>query len=159
MKPFFLAASSLVALLLFVSCGGGSHVAGTYELDVSKLIEQTRKEMEKETAARTGGKKGAMDAMMQQMMARMLEQLQKTKGRIVLHEDGTFEGRMDMGGRESTIKGTWKLEGDRLTMTSSHQNGKEKVETQSGLVRGDEIHIETGQGGRKMTLVLRRKAG
>lgn len=159
MRNLFLAVPSLAVLLLLASCAGGTKVAGTYELDVSKMVEQAQKEMEKEMAAKAGGKAGAMGEMMQKMISQMLEQLKKSKGQITLREDGTFEGEMDMGGRKSTIKGTWKLEGDRVTMTSTHQDGKEKVETQTGTLRGDEIHVETGQGGRKMTLVLRKKAG
>jgi hypothetical protein len=50
---------------------------------------------------------------------------------------------MEIMGKKTTIKGTWKLDGNKITMTSTEEDGQKKNgETVTGTYKPGEIMVE-----------------
>ena len=131
---------SALALTFLASCGvdAAASVAGVYELDTAEM---------KKAMAVEGADKDPMAKMMMGMLDSM-------KGSIELKAGGTCELVMSAMGKETKEPGTWKLDGDKLTVTSK-KDGKE--ETKVGKLADGCITVEEGEGPAKMTMVLRKK--
>ena len=114
------ATALLITTTIFLSaCGSdSSDAAGTYTLD-----------------------KTAMKALLEEKMgpgsAAMLERMNIE---VTLNADGSFAVKADEDGKGGA-KGTWELDGTKLLVTTTHQNGEkeEKPETLTGKLEGDVI--------------------
>jgi hypothetical protein len=133
-------AASLFALSLFAACSGNaaSTVPGTYELDKAKFKEAAMAQV----PAEQKNDKAAMA-----MMDGMLNAMNMT---VELKADGTMAATTPDGPET----GTWKLDGDKITMTSK-KGGKD--ETITGTYANGTITATAEEGGQKMTLVLVKK--
>ncbi len=133
-----LLAAPLAALTILLSaCGGGtSGPNGTYTLDVDTMMK-------------------SMDVPAEQrkMMEPMLKSM---KMQMQFRSDGTFDGtfEMPMAGKD-TIKGTWKLDGKKLSMTGTSSKTK-KEETKTGTFENGKITIDPDKDG-DPTMVLVKK--
>tara|TARA_R110002072_G_scaffold46591_5_gene128927 strand:- start:7724 stop:8182 length:459 start_codon:yes stop_codon:yes gene_type:complete len=145
MKKILSVALSLLALTLLASCGAdaSASAAGKYTLDKTGL-EAAMKAMMPEgmptegPAAEAGAKmlKEAVDAM---------------NGTIELKADNTCVMLMTGSGPDQKATGTWKLEGDKISITSKEE-GKEEEETKVGTFADGVITVEEEKGGKKMTM-------
>lgn len=138
----------LPLLFAFAACGGSS-VAGKYSLDTSAMKAEMQKSMGADADKMPADEKKQME----EMMAKMLESM---KCDMTLGADGTFDVAMDMPMvGKSSIVGTYKVEGDKITMTGKEQ-GKDKEETKTGTVSGNTITMTEDDDGKKMTLVFKK---
>ncbi|MFH0943989.1 MAG: hypothetical protein V2A76_02225 [Planctomycetota bacterium] len=113
--------TTLIAIALtltFVGCG--TKGAGTYEIDKKMLLEGISKQ--------AMSMPGMTDEMKNQMAEEVKKQAEQMKMELVLAADGTFAMSGDMAGNKMEAKGTWKLEGDKLTMTNTWEDGKDLEE-------------------------------
>jgi len=149
MQPLTLAATFLAASCLIIGCSKSeaATIAGTYTLDLDKsaapLIEQQAK-MQKMDEAR---KKEAVE-----QMKKMLH------GSLELKEDMTFQCTTEIMGGKSTIKGTWKITKGTITLEQTHEDGREKKDTQSGTIKDGVVTIATMKGGHEMKLHFSKQA-
>lgn len=131
-----LAAVVLFAGLVGCSKGDPTNPVGTWNLDTSALLEEMKKNPNYK----------ADDPMTKQME----EALKKMKVTMVVNADNSFTGTAEGMGNKSTAKGTWKLEGDKLTMTTTEEDGKPKSETEVLTFKDGLITME--KEGMKMTM-------
>ena len=83
----------------------------------------------------------------------MLASLRTTEFR--LRPDGTFDADMTLHGETSTLRGTWQIDGDQLTLLQTHQDGLPSRDTLNGICHGPTIHL-TEQPDSDLAVVLRR---
>ena len=140
---------SLLAVLFslcafaFTACGGGS-IAGTYQLD---------KEALKKMAAQESGDADKLEDAARKMMDAMFD---KMEGTMELNADGTASVKFAMPPMgEQAFTGSWKADGNKVTITAKGENGKE--ESKTGTFADGAITIEEEMGPKKMTMVFRRK--
>ncbi len=141
----------LSLLLLLGACGGGSaasSAAGKWSLDAASMSDMILKQQEKELAAMTADERAKMEAMIK-------EQSKAMKGDLTLGADNTFGVTMDMGPMHSEVKGTWKVDGNRIAMTGK-EVGKDAEETMYGTLDGDRMVVEGEQNGQKMSMTFVR---
>lgn len=107
--------------------------AGAYELDKAAMKDAMMAQMPEEAKAQPN----AAD-----MVAKMIDGMNVS---MDLAADGTVQlaMKMVMFGQEqaSTAKGTWSLEGDKLTMTTTNESGQEETKVaryENGRVLVDE---------------------
>lgn len=139
---------SLLVLLSIPACGGASGAAGKWTLDTAPLVAEMQKEIDKMSEAdkKAGGA----------MATAMLEMMKKMKAEMTLNADGSFAVSADNpGGTTSKIAGTWKLDGNKITMTGKEE-GKDVDEVKTGTLDGDTINITEASGPKPMTMVFRR---
>ena len=134
----------VVLTLCLFSCGGGkSTPEGKYKLEIDPAMIA---EMEAEVAKTPEA--------MRPMVQGMVDAFKNMDGRFELKGDNTFTASMTMPDGETTMKGTWKLEGDQITMTSTHQDGEEKVESKTGTFKNGQIVIAEKQGDKTVRMIL-----
>ena len=84
--------------------------------------------------------------------AKMLkEAVDAMNGTIELKADNTCVMLMTGSGPDQKATGTWKLEGDKISITSKEE-GKEEEETKVGTFADGVITVEEEKGGKKMTM-------
>ena len=140
---------SLSLLLLLTACGGASGPAGKWTLDTEPLVAAMKTRM----AAELEGKTAEEKKMAEQFTGPMLEMMRKMKAEITLGADGSVDGSMDGPNGPSKMKGTWKLDGDKVTLTTKEE-GKTESETKVGTLKGDQIVIEETDADSKMTMTM-----
>lgn len=152
MKKNLMSLVSVLALTLMTACGSeaaasGSKAAGVYEIDKVALKQAALDGMPEEARSNPEATK-MMDAMFETMVMT-----------VELKEDGTCEmnGSMEMMGQKSekSAKGTWKLDGDQLTMTTEDDTGKK--ETKTVTLKDGKFSIEEDMAGKKQTITFVRK--
>ncbi|MFO1053265.1 MAG: hypothetical protein U1F36_13720 [Planctomycetota bacterium] len=141
---------TLSLLLALTACGGGS-VAGKYSLDTAAV----KAAMMKAGGADADKLPADQKKQMEEMMNKMVEAM---KCDMTLGADGTFECVMEMPMvGKSSIKGTYKVDGDKITMTGKEQGKADaKEETKSGTISGSTITMTEEEGGQKMTMVFKK---
>jgi len=137
--------------LLIVGCGGksiGSSVAGTYELVKGPhLLDAMKANMPKQAGPMA-------DEMIKHLQATIDEMAMTT----TLKPDGTFTVSGKMGVKISA-SGTWTLEGDKLLMTATQEEGKKRddPETSTWIVDGKTLRMAEKKEGQLFDIVLERK--
>lgn len=134
----------VLALFLFGACGAGaaSTAAGTYTVDTTALMASIP------AAVQEAAKKAGED--LGKKMAEMFT------GTVELKADGTAIMKGKFGDAVQDATGTWKLDGDKITITS--KDPKDKPMT--GKYASGTITIDTpdaGPGPRPKQLILRKK--
>lgn len=144
-------ASFLTALTLsFVAaCGGdaAASAAGVYQIDKAAF---------KETMLAAMPAEAKKDKMAMDMIEKMADSMNVS---IELKADGTatMSMKMEMMGqkKDDTENGTWKLEGNKLSMTTKDKAGKE--ETKTAEYAHGAFSIEHDDGGQKMKMTFKKK--
>jgi hypothetical protein len=80
-------------------------------------------------------------------------------GDCTLTADGKWESSMEIMNKKSTVKGTWKLDGDKITMTSTEEDGQKKEETVIGTYKAGVITVEMKDEGapQPIKMIMKRK--
>lgn len=132
----------VLALSFLAACGGAADAAskavGTYALDVDALIASVPE----------------MKAAPAEMLAEMKK---KMTGTIELKADMTAAFTFDMGMPmmpKQSETGTWKLEGTTLEMMTKKGETNEK---KTAKLENGTITVEEENGGKKMTMVFKKK--
>ena len=117
MKKFIFMAISMAALAAVAG------VPGNYVLDKDSLAksmdEMVAKQMEMVPEEQRA-------ASMEMAKTQMKSTLDAMFMKATFKGDGTVSIQANMGmGGEQSAQGTWSLEGDKLTMTKTHENGEE----------------------------------
>jgi hypothetical protein len=113
-----------VVAVLFTACGGdevggGSSLAGTYQLEKSEELKQGIMVVAGHDAAA-----GEMTDEQRQQIEAMIDAMTMT---MVLKEDGTFTVDGNLA-EAFSASGTWKADGTKLTLTTTHENEEEQEE-------------------------------
>ncbi|OHB76707.1 MAG: hypothetical protein A2Z34_05510 [Planctomycetes bacterium RBG_16_59_8] len=112
----------LVAVIAIMGCGKGdpTNPVGSWNLDASAAMNEAKKAPEYEKQMKEGGEAAAA-------MMKMMEEMFKTmKMTLDIKADNSFTVTMEAMGKKSSAKGTWKLAGEKLTMTTTEEDGKAK---------------------------------
>ena len=150
MKKTF--ATFLTALTLsFAACGGGagaaSNAAGVYEMDKAAFKQAMLASMPEEAKK---------EKMAMEMVDKMADGMNVS---IELKADNTatMSFKMEMMGqkKDETENGTWKLDGNKLSMTTKDKAGKE--ETKTADYANGSFTIEHEDGGQKMKMTFKKK--
>jgi hypothetical protein len=137
--------ATIVLLLLALSaCGGGnSHAVGVYRLDGAAFAD-----------AMMGGA-GANQPEMKAIRDTMVKGIE---GSIELKADGTATMRMKMSmmgaDRSDDSTGTWKLNGNAVSITAKEKDGKE--ETRTATLADGALTFEEERDGKKVKMIWRR---
>jgi len=127
-------------------------VPGTYVIDKAALKEMMNTMLDQQLAMIPEEQRGAQMEVAKQAMAAQLESMNMT---LTFHSGGTveYEGNTGMGQSESG-KGTWKLEGDQLTMTKTERDGeKTEPDSMTATYKDDKIIIKPEGTNFEMVLV------
>jgi hypothetical protein len=144
MKKILTTILTALALTMLASCGAGEPAGtGVYELDAKAMEAQMLE--------------GAPEAA-KPMIKKMAEGM---KGTMTLKADGSAEMSMmmpnPMGGeaKEDKTTGTWKLEGDKMTIVAK-EDGKDDARTLT--YKDGTLTLVEQQGGKEMTMTFKKKA-
>ncbi len=146
-------------LLLFTACSAdpSAAVPGTYKIDTKALQATMEVEMKKGLEGKTEAEKKMAQGMMEQMIGPMVKAMGESS--MTFKADKTFEGKGPGPTGEMTVKGTWKLEGDKLTCTTTEENGNEKDEVKVATFKGGAFTLtEKGPDGKEMAIKFAREA-
>jgi hypothetical protein len=122
MRNFMPVVISLLALTFF-SCGGDG-VDGTYVPD-----EEALRAAVKEWLSQNPLPPGVSAEQIEKQIDEKFDaQMAQWSMELVLRPDGTFVLSVKTGAEEMDSKGTWNRDGSKLTMVTTHQNGKERPE-------------------------------
>lgn len=147
MKKLLAGSLSVVALLM-AACSGGS-AAGTYELDKSAMKDAILAAMpadakaNKETAAMAESMAGNMHSTVEL----------KAGGEATMNIKMELPGGMKI---DESAGGTWKLAGNKLTLTLKDNKGG-KEESKTAEYANGSFTIEETEGPMKMKMTFRRK--
>ncbi|MFK7741427.1 MAG: lipocalin family protein [Planctomycetota bacterium] len=136
----------LLSMTLMTSCGAdaAASAAGVYELDTSAV----KKAMEAELANASEAEKA--------MAPTMMKMFDSMKMSMELKADGTAEMKSSGPMGDQTDTGTWKIDGNKISMTAKGSDGKD--ETKTGTLEGGVITVNEEMGpGKTMKLMLRKK--
>lgn len=111
---------ALTCILCLVACGGSSDVAGTYKF---KTMEMEGMSFDLDALMKTTG----MDA-------------SSIKMELVLDKNGNFELNAEALGEGSSMKGTYKVDGSKLTMTAEGEDLKATLK--NGVITIEEDGIK-----------------
>lgn len=140
-----------LTLSLVAACGGGagaaSSAAGVYEMDKAAF---------KQTMLASMPEEAKKEKMAMEMVDKMADGMNVT---IDLKADGSaaMTIKMDMMGqkKDETENGTWKLDGNKLSITTKEKDGKE--ETKTADYANGSFSIEHEDGGQKMKMTFKKK--
>lgn len=134
---------SALALTLLASCGAdaAASAAGKYELDKAAFLELMMANVPE--AGREAAK-----PMLEKQSAGMV-------GVVELMADGKFKMNMAMPPAPAqNVEGTWKLDGDKLSMTSPKGD---KDDTQVAMFKDGAITLEEKMGPMTIKMVFKKK--
>jgi len=144
---------SALALSTLVACGGAeadaaASAAGTYKLDTAAFEAAMLAAMPEDQ------KKDPNAAKMAKAMAEGMDIS------IELKEDGTaaLNSKITMMGqtKETSATGTWKLDGDQLTMTTKDKES-DKEETKTATLKDGAFSVTEEENGMKMTMTFKKQ--
>jgi hypothetical protein len=124
--------------------GAGAGAAGKYALDTDLFVESLLKmqlsQVDEHMAGMPEEEKEVARQQIRQQVQQMAGAMQMT---VVLSPDGQFSMEGLFMGQKSTAEGTWKLEGEKLFITTTSEDGspKETPEEKTGIYRDGKIYI------------------
>ena len=129
MKKVMVSVVAIIMVLSLVACGGGKNadVAGTYKMTSMEAAGVT---MDIAQLAEAAG----MDADL---------------FKLELKEDGNFEMSMFDGAGTESVSGTWKADGNTVTMTAEGEDLKATVD-------GNKLTVEESYEGQTMKMVFEK---
>lgn len=164
MKPTLKLLAAIALPLFAYSCGESqASVAGTYVLD-SAAMDEAAKKMKAEIDGMSEDEKKAMGPMAA-MLPMMAEAMKAMKMEMTFKDDGTCVGSMTMKmmgmDKTTTLEGTWKLEGEKITMTPTKEDGgpPKDATPKTGTFKDGKIFLKDklGGGDKEVEMVLVRK--
>ena len=124
-------------LLIFLNCGGSPSVTGKWSLDSAGMKEAVLGE---KTAGLSEAERKEMES--NPMFKGMLDMFDKIKVNMELEADGTCSGTTTMMNKTESTSGTWKMEGDILSVTMKSTKDDNHVnETKKFKVEGDKLKV------------------
>ena len=121
-------------------------LVGTYELDMAaslpSFVEMAKKKDPK------------LDDATAKVQAEQMMTMMKMKMSVELKSGDAFTAHFSMMDQPKDENGTWKVDGDKITMTCK-VDGKDDVK--QGTIVGDTIKVTETKDGQSMTLVLAKK--
>jgi hypothetical protein len=146
-----------ILLVPFACSGSSSPAVGTWTIDSKATFDAVSAELKASVPE-------AQQAMMLQMMQGVMDSMQVE---FTLNGDQTFASTMKASpppipgaaakAEAQDVKGTWQADGNSITLTTTHFDGKERVEKMTGTLDGATLKIVDNSQGKPMTLVLKRK--
>ena len=145
-----LVASLATVLCLAPACSESlaSSAAGTYSLDIDKTCEAVAQ-------AKAGGTELTADQLKQ--AADVIKAMFKG-GTLELKADMSFTSSAEIGMKKDTLKGTWIIDGDKLTFNQTHENGEEKTDTASGTLKDGMLTLTMEKGGMSTQMFFNKDA-
>ncbi|MCB1044958.1 MAG: hypothetical protein KDC35_18600 [Acidobacteria bacterium] len=145
MKKTIVALSCALGMTLFAG------VPGTYVLDKVSLEKAMMDMMAQQMQAVPEEQRAASMEMAKTQMKATVDAMSM---KCVFNSDGTAEFEANMGPQGAqTAKGTWKLDGETLSMTKTHENGEDvEDETMEATFKDGKIIIQPE--GSPMAVVL-----
>jgi hypothetical protein len=155
-------ALALVSCLAFAACGSGgedggsgdsgqpaSPAVGTWVIDTAATLKSIESGLDPNTPP--------------QMVEQMKEMIGAIKGKMKVNADGTFTGDMEMpspmGGEAESQRGegTWTLEGDQFSITTTSENGqpKENPDTETATLKDGVITVSPA--GAPFSIIFRKQ--
>ncbi len=127
--------------------GGGGGPAGTYVMDTAAM----KPEIEKMMGPMMEMAKKALEMMpedqrakaQKEMDAKSADMMKEFNFTVTLNGDGTFAVVGATEGKKDQARGTWKLDGTTLSITTTHERGKEQEnpETIQGTLKNGVIRM------------------
>lgn len=122
---------ALVAATVLSACGGDTSpgdLAGTWKVDGAALKKEF---LASETAKQIP----------EAMRGGIADAIGASDYTVAIKADGTWTSSGKMGQNDQNEKGTWKLDGNKITVTVTHEDGKEikDGDVYEGTVDGDVI--------------------
>ena len=154
MKKFITTILSALALTVLTACSAGEpKVAGTYELDTKGMVEAMMANMPKEQAAAA---------------EKNTERLKAMKGTMTLNADGSCEMSITVPGpkggeaREEKATGSWKLDGDKVSVTATKASlngveGRGRAKTLVGTRKGETLTFTDNLGPMNVAMPWKKK--
>lgn len=144
--------ASMFCVASLASCGPStSSVAGTYELDKVAVKAAMQAEIDKQ---KESGEEDPMAGFGAAMAMGMIDSMSIT---MTLNADGTATMLMQMMGDTESAKGTWTLDGNKITVTAAAEG--ETPEPATGTVSGDIITLKMPESGdQPFDMVFKKKA-
>ena len=131
-------AFTLMVCLSFTACGADSPAVGTWVLDGEATLKSFEENPPKDLPPQ------AMDP--------VKGMIKSMTGTMTMKADGTFEGVMGMPNpmtgevKSQNAKGTWTLEGEKFSITTTEQDGKvdETPDTETAVLKDGVITVTPG---------------
>lgn len=154
-------AVALAALVAFPACGGDDKagLVGTWELHLPSAIKGSGEFFKSKVAEMPEEQR----EMAQGMFDNMLKAMEASSGTVVVNADGTWTSTIRMPDfpslelTDTKEAGTWKLDGDKVTVTATTEDGKklDKPKVRTGTLKGDELR--TREDDQPFDTVMHRK--
>ena len=161
MKKMWIA-FALVSCLAFAACGSGGEDGGNG--DSGKPASPAVGTWVIDSAANLKSFEAGMDPNLPpQMLEQMKGMLAAIKGEMKVNADGTFTGAMEMpnpmtGKAESQkAEGTWTLEGDQFSITTTSENGKPKENPDTEVATLKDGLITVSPAGAPFSIIFKKK--
>ncbi len=149
--------SSLLLFLTACSADPSSAVPGTYKIDTKAMQATMEAAMKEGLEGKSEEDKKMAQGMMEQVIGPMVKAMGEST--MTFKADKTFEGKGAAPAGEQTVKGTWKLEGDKLTCTTTEENGEKKGEVKVATFKDGAFSLaEKGPGGKEMLIKFVKEA-
>lgn len=126
----------------FNTASGSNDAAGEWTLDTTAMLEEMRKNPQFKTMMEEGGESAV----------KFVDMIKSMKVTVDLNADNSFSGTMEGMGQKSTAKGTWALEGDKLTISTTEEDGRAKDPPETEVFTFNEETLVLEKDGIKMTL-------
>lgn len=137
----------LIAVAAFAGCSGDpSSPVGSWTLNVGAMMENMKQDPDYQKQAKEGGEMAA------KMIKEMEEAFKSMKMTIDIKSDNSFTATAEVMKEKHTLKGTWKLQGEKLTMTATEEDGKPKDTPDSKDFTFKDGKLSINEGGQKMVL-------
>ncbi len=164
----FLALACAAALLL-PACGDSGALSGgvegtwvidkgQFESEVMKMLDSAvEMQLSKMPEAAREQAKPAIESAMAGQREAMQKAVSESDFEVEIKSGGTWTSKGSMMGDSKVESGTWKLDGDQLTISTPGQDDKPAKDEKAGTFSGDKIEMHIEEGPMKATLRLIRK--
>mgnify|MGYP003624787475 CR=1 FL=1 len=150
MKPI-VRALSVALFVTLTACGGGAdvlHPVGMWQIDPDATLVANRAQIANQLATMPQAERAKAKEKFESLFKSM-------QGTIAVHADKTLVSITQMGTRQQMMRGSWKLDGNKITMTS-RPNGSDVDSVVTGSVDRDSMTVHTV--GTEQFVVLKKKA-
>ena len=111
--------------LVLVACGGDG-VEGTYAMD-----QDAARAAAKAWLLQNPVPPGTTAEAFEKQIESNLDAAPERSSELVLKADGTFVQTWSIGDEASESRGTWTIDGAKLTLVTTHENGKARTEPEA----------------------------
>ena len=137
----------LLAVVIAVgACGAKSPAVGTWTIEKESLKALMMSQISQMPAEMQAAAKAQVE-----------EQVKSVVLEFTMNADGTFSASGNMMGNKFDAKGTWKLEGEKLSITTTTEDGKEKTSPETQVATLSDGKIKIKEEGMPFEMVLIKK--